>query len=141
MKRIEDCTDSWILGQAVWKSQWIESSNVIVSDNLIRDVNLHGIQVNNSKRVIVNNNSITNASQNGDNTNDGISLTGIGAENRIIGNVVRTEAGKKKVRYDLNAVATITLLTRLQNDLRCEAATANLQDLSVTPNTSFQDLE
>jgi parallel beta-helix repeat protein len=118
-----------------------ESSNVIVSDNLIRDVNLHGIQINNSKRVIVNNNSITNASQNGDNTNDGISLTGNGAENRIIGNVVRTEAGKKKVRYGLNAVATITLLTRLQNDLRCEAATANLKDLSVTPNTSFQDLE
>ncbi|MFK7694472.1 right-handed parallel beta-helix repeat-containing protein [Paenibacillus sp. HJGM_3] len=117
-----------------------ESSNVIVSDNLIRDVNLHGIQVNNSKRVIVNNNSITNASQNGDNTNDGISLTGTGSDNRVIGNVVRTEAGKKKVRYGLNAAATITLLTRLQNDLRCGAATANLQDLSVTPNTSFQDL-
>lgn len=117
-----------------------ESSNVIVSDNLIRDVNLHGIQVNNSKRVIVNNNSITNASQNGENTNDGISLTGTGSDNRVIGNVVRTEAGKKKVRYGLYAAATITLLTRLQNDLKCEAATANLQDLSVTPNTSSQDL-
>ncbi|RKN61926.1 right-handed parallel beta-helix repeat-containing protein [Paenibacillus ginsengarvi] len=117
-----------------------DSSNVIVADNIIRDSNMSGIQANNSKRVVITDNSITNAGQTGDSTYDGIALTGSCAEVRIIGNVLRTESGKKKLRYGLNVAAAVTLLTRLQNDLRCGAVSGNLQDLSASPNTSYVDL-
>ncbi|NOU84250.1 hypothetical protein GC102_00400 [Paenibacillus sp. LMG 31460] len=117
-----------------------DSSNVIVTDNIIRDTNFYGIQANNAKLAVIADNSITNSGQNGDSTYDGIALTGTCAEARVIGNVLRTESGKKKLRYGLNVAATVKLLTRLQNDLRCGAISGNLQDLSASPNTSYVDL-
>ncbi|PYI53422.1 right-handed parallel beta-helix repeat-containing protein [Paenibacillus flagellatus] len=117
-----------------------DCSDAIVADNMIRDAAFHGIQLNNAKRVVVANNSIANAGQSGDGTYDGIALTGTCSDDRIVGNVVRTEPGKKKVRYGLNVAASVTLLTRIQNDVRCGAAVANLNDVSASPNTSSEDL-
>ncbi|WP_409344266.1 right-handed parallel beta-helix repeat-containing protein [Paenibacillus sp. MBLB4367] len=117
-----------------------DCSNVMITNNLIRDTYWNGIQANNSKRAVIAGNSITNPGQNGDGTYDGISLTGTSSESRVTGNVVRTESGKKKLRYGLNAAATVTSLTRLQNDLRCGAVSGNLHDLSVAPYTSYEDL-
>lgn len=117
-----------------------DSTGLTITDNIIREVDFHGIQINNSTLVIAESNTITNAGQSGDNTYDGISLTG-GQDNRVIGNVVRTENGKKKLRYSLYAADTIKGLTRLQNDLRSQAASGNLQDLSANPNTSYEDLK
>ncbi|MCJ8011995.1 right-handed parallel beta-helix repeat-containing protein [Paenibacillus sp. KQZ6P-2] len=117
-----------------------DCNDVIITDNLIRDVAFNGIQVNNSKGVIADGNSITNAGQSSDNSYDGIYVSGTSSNVRVIGNVVRTEAGKKKLRYGLNTASTVTALTRLQNDLRCDAISGNLHDLSVNPNTSYADM-
>lgn len=117
-----------------------DSSGVIVTDNWIRNVSFNGIQINNSKGVIADGNRITNAGQSGDNAYDGIALTGSSTDNRVIGNVVRTEAGMKKLRYALHAANTVSGLTRLQNDLKCGALSGNLHDQSSNPNTSYEDL-
>jgi parallel beta-helix repeat protein len=117
-----------------------DCTNIVVADNLIRDVTFHGVQINNSKGIAVTNNSIANAGQNGEGTYDGIALTGTSKETRVVGNTVRTEQGRKRLRYGLNAASSVTLLTRLQNDLRCGAVNGNLLDASAQPNTSYEDL-
>ncbi|CAG7643134.1 right-handed parallel beta-helix repeat-containing protein [Paenibacillus allorhizosphaerae] len=118
-----------------------DCSNTVFSGNIVRDVTFYGFNVSGScKMLTIENNKITNASQTGNNVYDGIMLTGTGSDLRIIHNVIRTDLGKARPRYGLNIHRTNEKVVRYGNDLRCDAVSGALSDLSPAPVTSQEDL-
>lgn len=118
-----------------------DCSNTVFSGNIVRDVTFYGFNVSGAcKMLTIEHNKITNAGQTGNNVYDGIMLTGSGSDLRILHNVVRTDPGKAKPRYGLNIHATNEKVVRYGNDLRCDAVSGALNDLSPSPVTSPEDL-
>lgn len=119
----------------------LDCTNSEIRDNLLRNMAYYGFNIGNScGRLTIAGNKIINPGQAGDNRYDGILLSGNGTDFRVIGNVVRTDEGKYKPRYGLNIYDTVSRVTRYGNDLRCDAASGGLRDLSADPVTSPEDL-
>jgi len=113
-----------------------------LTGNVMRDIGFYGFNVGGAASLLtIRDNKMINVSQIGDNRYDGIYLSGSSSDFRVIGNQIRTEPGKAKPRYGMNIHNTVTNVTRYGNDLRCEAVSGSLRDLSPEPVTSPVDME
>jgi len=96
--------------------------------------------VQSSSFVHLRDNFIRSPSRAANNTSYGIRLSTNADSINVSGNKVRPNGSGNEAAYAFSATNTVTTLSRYGNDWRGTYATGQLNDLSVTPNTTATDI-
>lgn len=141
----EDCNTLTITGNNVFNPgahgiTIVDNSNSNVVGNQVREPGENGILVQSSSFVQLRDNYIRSPSRTTNNNAYGIRLSTNADSINVSGNKVRPHGTGNEAAYAFSATNTVTTLSRYGNDWRGTYATGQLNDLSITPNTSATDL-
>ncbi|MFD9905641.1 right-handed parallel beta-helix repeat-containing protein [Streptomyces sp. NPDC059063] len=141
----EDCNTLTITGNNIYNCAGhgitiIDNSNSSVTGNQVREPGNNGILVQSSTFVHLRENFIRSPGRATNNTWYGIRLSTNADSINMSGNKVRPHGSGNEAAYAFAATNTVTTLSRFGNDWRGTYATGQMQDLSITPNTSATDL-
>ncbi|MFI0530324.1 right-handed parallel beta-helix repeat-containing protein [Streptomyces scabiei] len=141
----EDCNTLTITGNNVYACSshgitLVDNSNSNVVGNQVREPGENGILVQSSSFVHLRDNFIRSPSRAANNTSYGIRLSTSADSINVSGNKVRPHGSGNEAAYAFSATNTVTTLSRYGNDWRGTYATSQLNDLSITPNTTATDI-
>ncbi|WP_364701620.1 right-handed parallel beta-helix repeat-containing protein [Streptomyces ossamyceticus] len=141
----EDCNTLTITGNNIYASTShgitiVDNSNSNVVGNQVREPGENGILVQSSSFVHLRDNFIRSPGRTTNNTFYGIRLSTNADSINVSGNKVRPHGSGNEAAYAFSATNTVTTLSRYGNDWRGTYATSQLNDLSITPNTTATDI-
>jgi len=141
----EDCNTLTITGNNIYACSShgitiVDNSNSNVVGNQVREPGENGILVQSSSFVHLRDNFIRSPSLAAHGVSYGIRLSTNADSINVSGNKVRPNGTGNEAAYAFSATNTVTTLSRYGNDWRGTYATGQLNDLSITPNTTATDI-